>query len=183
MAGALVKKMGDRKVPVWLSTWGSGNAVAKLRTMSTQKHTSTNLPAEKRQGPSRFTMARPSSTPTPKTPRVPPIRCLWPIVSVNLLCSAVKHSARPFKAAWVPPDHPAILLPKLRTMSTQKHTSTNLSSSQFNNNYFAEMWSGSEEGSYLRPIDFVYHSTLGLRAMKKKHTSTNLPASKRQCEA
>jgi len=27
-------------------------------------------------------------------------------------------------------------------------------SSQFKNNYFAEMWSGSEEGSYLRLIDF-----------------------------
>ena len=30
------------------------------------------------------------------------------------------------------------------------------------------MWSGSEEGSYLRRIDFVYHSTLGFRVMKKK---------------
>ena len=28
--------------------------------------------------------------------------------------------------------------------------------------------SGSEAGSYLRLIDFVYHSTLGLRAIKKK---------------
>ena len=27
--------------------------------------------------------------------------------------------------------------------------------------YFAEMCSGSEAGSYLRLIDFVYHSTLG----------------------
>ena len=30
------------------------------------------------------------------------------------------------------------------------------------------MCSGSEEGSYLRLIDFVYHSTLGVRVMKKK---------------
>jgi len=30
------------------------------------------------------------------------------------------------------------------------------------------MCSGSEEGSYLRLIDFLYHSTLGLRVMKKK---------------
>ena len=30
------------------------------------------------------------------------------------------------------------------------------------------MCSGSEAGSYLRPIDFVYHSTLGLRVIKKK---------------
>jgi len=28
--------------------------------------------------------------------------------------------------------------------------------------------SGSEAGSYLRLIDFVYHSTLGLRVIKKK---------------
>ena len=35
-------------------------------------------------------------------------------------------------------------------------------------NYFTEMCSGSEAGSYLRLIDFVYHSTLGLRVRKKK---------------
>ena len=35
-------------------------------------------------------------------------------------------------------------------------------------NYFTEMCSGSEAGSYLRLIDFVYHSTLGLRVKKKK---------------
>ena len=28
--------------------------------------------------------------------------------------------------------------------------------------------SGSEAGSYLRAIDFVYHSTLGLRVIRKK---------------
>jgi len=38
----------------------------------------------------------------------------------------------------------------------------------FENNYFTEMCSGSEAGSYLRLIDFVYHSTLGLRVIKKK---------------
>ena len=32
-------------------------------------------------------------------------------------------------------------------------------------NYFAEMCSGSEAGSCLRLIDFVYHSTLGLRVI------------------
>ena len=32
-----------------------------------------------------------------------------------------------------------------------------------------EMCSGSEAGSYLRLIDFVYHSTLGLRVIKKKN--------------
>jgi len=41
-------------------------------------------------------------------------------------------------------------------------------SSQFENNYFTEMCSGSETSSYLRLIDFVYHSTLGLRVIKKK---------------
>jgi len=38
----------------------------------------------------------------------------------------------------------------------------------FENNYFTEMCSGSEECLYLRLIDFVYHSTLGLRKIKKK---------------
>jgi len=36
------------------------------------------------------------------------------------------------------------------------------------NNYFTEMCSGSEASSHLRLIDFVYHSTLGLRVIKKK---------------
>ena len=40
--------------------------------------------------------------------------------------------------------------------------------SQSENKYFTEMCSGSEAGSYLRLIDFVYHSTLGFRLIKKK---------------
>ena len=32
------------------------------------------------------------------------------------------------------------------------------------------MCSGSEAGSYIRLIDFVYHSTLGLRVIKKKRS-------------
>ena len=36
------------------------------------------------------------------------------------------------------------------------------------NTYLTEMCSGSEADSHLRLIDFVYHSTLGLRVMKKK---------------
>jgi len=40
-------------------------------------------------------------------------------------------------------------------------------SSQFKNNYLTEMCSDSEAGSYLRLIDFVYHSTLGVRVIKK----------------
>ena len=39
--------------------------------------------------------------------------------------------------------------------------------SQFKDNYFTEMCSGSEAGSYLRFIDF-FHSTLGLRVITKK---------------
>ena len=34
------------------------------------------------------------------------------------------------------------------------------------------MCSGSEAGSYLRRIDFVYHSTLGLSVIKRKRRST-----------
>jgi len=40
--------------------------------------------------------------------------------------------------------------------------------SQFEDNYFTEMCSGSEAGSYLRLIDFVYHSTLVLRVIEKR---------------
>ena len=39
---------------------------------------------------------------------------------------------------------------------------------QFENNYFTEMCSGSEAGSYSRLIDCVYHSTLGVRVRNKK---------------
>jgi len=35
------------------------------------------------------------------------------------------------------------------------------------------MCSGSEAGSYLRLIDFVYHSTLGLGVIKKRGRSTS----------
>ena len=38
-------------------------------------------------------------------------------------------------------------------------------------NFFTEMCSGPEAGSYLRLIDFVYHSTLGLGEIKKKDLS------------
>ena len=41
-------------------------------------------------------------------------------------------------------------------------------SSQLVNNHFTEICSGSEAGSYLRRMDFVYHSTLGLRVIKKR---------------
>ena len=35
-------------------------------------------------------------------------------------------------------------------------------------NYFTKKCSGSEAGWYSRLIDFVYHSTLGLRVIKRK---------------
>ena len=38
----------------------------------------------------------------------------------------------------------------------------------FEDNFFSEICSGSEAGSCSRLIDFVYHSTLGLRVIKKK---------------
>ena len=44
---------------------------------------------------------------------------------------------------------------------------------QFKNNHFTELCSGSEAGSYLRLIDLAYHSTLGLRVMKKKKDATD----------
>ena len=40
---------------------------------------------------------------------------------------------------------------------------------------FTEMCSGSEAGSYLRLVDFVYLSTLGLRVMKKKRRCRSEP--------
>ena len=43
-----------------------------------------------------------------------------------------------------------------------------LSSSLPSHRYFTEMCSGSDTGSYLRLIDFVHHSSLGLRVIKKK---------------
>ena len=39
------------------------------------------------------------------------------------------------------------------------------------------MCSGSEAGSYLRLINFVYHSTLGLMVIKKKKKYRCLPRS------
>ena len=53
-------------------------------------------------------------------------------------------------------------------------------SSQLKKNYFTEMCSGSEAGSYLRLIDFLYHSTLGLREIKKKKRGCGMPLSKRE---
>ena len=43
-----------------------------------------------------------------------------------------------------------------------------VSESTLEDQYFTEMCSGSETGSYLRLIDFVYHSTLCLGVIKRK---------------
>ena len=57
---------------------------------------------------------------------------------------------------------------KVNRYGSQPGSCTDRYSSKFKNNYFTEMCSGSEAGSYLRLIDFVYHSTLGLRVMTKR---------------
>ena len=44
--------------------------------------------------------------------------------------------------------------------------------------YFTLMCSGSEAGSYLRLIDFVYHSTLGLRVIKERRRAERSRVSK-----
>ena len=46
--------------------------------------------------------------------------------------------------------------------------------SQFENQCFIEKCSGSEVGSYSRLVDFVYHSTLGLRVKTKKKKKKKL---------
>jgi len=43
-----------------------------------------------------------------------------------------------------------------------------------NDENYSEMCSGSEAGSYSRLIDFVYHSTLGLRVIKKKEKKSRI---------
>ena len=51
---------------------------------------------------------------------------------------------------------------------SEKDQTTEVRHSRSKNNYFAELWSGSKEGSYLRLIDFVCHSNLSLRVTKKR---------------
>jgi hypothetical protein len=48
---------------------------------------------------------------------------------------------------------------------------------KFENIDSTEICSGSEAGSYLRPLEFMYHSTLGLRAITKKKKQTRALAS------
>jgi len=55
-------------------------------------------------------------------------------------------------------------------LETSALRTTTVIGPQFENNHLAEMSGGSEEGSYLRLKDSVYHSTLGLRGIVKKKT-------------
>jgi len=48
-------------------------------------------------------------------------------------------------------------------------------------NYFTEMCSGSEAGSYSRRINFVNHSSLGLRVKNKKEQDALTPAPPQYC--
>ena len=61
--------------------------------------------------------------------------------------------------------------------SSESHTE--LYSSQFMNNCLAEMWSGSEEGSYLELIDCCIAQLLSSRVMKKKTKTGTAGASRR----
>ena len=56
---------------------------------------------------------------------------------------------------------------KAHARKSNQHTRDRYSS-QFENNYFTEMCSGSKAGSYLRLIEFVYDSNLGFRVIKEK---------------
>jgi len=60
-----------------------------------------------------------------------------------------------FRSAW-------------RPLLAESQFRIHIGRAQFKNNYFAEVWNGSEEGSYLRPIDFRYHSTAGSRVKAKR---------------
>ena len=55
-----------------------------------------------------------------------------------------------------------------RSSSTPSAVGTCGVCSQFEHNYFTEMCSGSEAGSYVRLIDFVHHSTLVLREIQRR---------------
>ena len=57
---------------------------------------------------------------------------------------------------------------QMNESDTETESCTDRYSSHFESKCFAEMGSGSGAGSYLRLIDFVYHSTLGLTVIKKK---------------
>ena len=69
---------------------------------------------------------------------------------------------------WFDVPDPAYKVCPPHSENSQTESCTERYSSQFQNNCLAKMWSGSEESSYLRLIDFLYHSILGTRVTKKE---------------
>ena len=63
---------------------------------------------------------------------------------------------------------PQSLNPQPSTLNPNPQTLNHARSQVDMNNYFTEMCSGSEAGSYFRLKDFVYHSNLGLSVVKRK---------------
>ena len=59
-----------------------------------------------------------------------------------------------------------------RVKSLSARVGTSAAASWRNADTTPRMRGGSEEGSYSRLIDFLYHSTLGLRVIKKKKKDT-----------
>jgi len=81
----------------------------------------------------------------------------------------------------LPPDASGQL--RNSTAETLTESDTDRYSSQSENNYFTELCSGSEAGWYLRLRDFMYHSTLGLRVIKKKKKNERVGTLKESCRA
>ena len=126
------------------------------------------------------TRSFPCSTLPPGCSRIDKVR-------VPTWCVSPDIPARALPSSWDPQmyrersslDFPtrALPLPSLVSWSAPScpHTSApeHLRSHKWQaevayNNYFAEMCSDSEAGLYLRLIDLMYHSTLGVRVIKKK---------------
>ena len=61
-----------------------------------------------------------------------------------------------------------------RCGSRRRRSSPSGGERTFEKNHFTEMCSGSEAGSYERLMDFVYHSSLGLRVIQKKQKARRL---------
>jgi len=66
------------------------------------------------------------------------------------------------------PESQQVTSPSSRPQREQAPVHPTHPSHSGENSYFTEMCSGSEAGSCFRRIDVVYHSTLGLRVIKKK---------------
>ena len=69
-------------------------------------------------------------------------------------CFCPHGSVRPFQQK-----------PEMHRGHVQLFRSNTCHTVNLENNYLTEMWSGSEAGLYVRTIDLMYHSTLGLRVI------------------